>query len=377
MTKDADMLALSRALMDGTGLAGIVTVLRRITHEPAAFIDMRGSLLASSPTRARWPVEELRTWTPDVAEVGDPPKTVLPVPLAEDIVALLVARSGDRDRAAFELATALASLEIARLQALLLGRRELAAQVLEDVIRGYSRGDEARGRLASIGVPLSAALAHAVIVGRCSVPGARLHARPWNLHSLLTGNGDPYVRAVIDGDLVLVVPAVGAVDTVARLLLQHLRAMDPGASVGVGPAVVDPVSLTMSYLQARDAADGDGLNHARPLNLGHLLLGSADALPMGELGERVLAPLLAHDRRTGGELLRSLVVYLDCDCSASRASAELFVHRNTLRYRLNLISELTGWSPDTFDGRMHFWIAVRAYQRSGRIAPTGIEGSPL
>jgi hypothetical protein len=374
VTVAGDLLALSRALTEGTGLPGVVKVLRRVTGAPAAFVDMRGSLLASSPTRAQWPVDELRTWTPGTVEVGQPPRTVFPVDLADDVVALLVVHSGTDDQVVFELAAELASLELARLQAVLVGRRELAAQVLEDVFRGYSSGADARDRLASIGIVLSPDVGHAVVVGRCSAAGARMRTRPWNLHALLTGNGDPYVRATVDGDLVLIVPDTGAVDAVAKLLLQHLRPMDPGASVGIGPVVSDPTSLTMSYYQARDAASGGSVNHARPLNLAHLLLGSADSVPIRELSARALQPLIDHDQRSGGDLLHSLAVYLDSDGSISQASAKLFVHRNTLRYRLNLITELTGWSPDAFDGRMHLWIALHAHEQAARPTPTGNEG---
>ncbi|MGW6459377.1 PucR family transcriptional regulator [Streptomyces sp. NPDC055078] len=360
MPKADDMLAMSRALTDGTGLAGLVTVLRRITSSPSAFVDMRGSLLASAPTRAQWPLPELRSWQPGVIRVGTPPRAVVPVSLAGDVVALLVVQPGAGHDTVFEAAAELASLELARLQALLMGRRELAGQVLEDVFGGRTRGREALERLSSIGIGLTPETRHAVIVGQSAVSATKLRARPWNLHSLLAGSGDPYVRATVDDDLVLVVPDSDSVDTVARMLLQHLRGMDPAASVGIGPAVSDPVSLTMSYHQARDAAGRGGLHHARPLNLGYLLLGSADALPMRELGAHALEPLASHDRRTGGALVHSLAVYLECDCSVSRAAARLFVHRNTLRYRLNLITELTGWSPDSFDGRMHFWIATRS-----------------
>ncbi|WP_156096533.1 PucR family transcriptional regulator [Amycolatopsis jejuensis] len=365
MTQADDMLAMSRALTDGTGLAGVVTILRRVTSAPAAFVDLRGSLLASAPTRAQWPLPELRSWRPGVRHVGDPALAVEPVALDGDVVALLVVRPCAGQEAVFRVAAELASLELARLQALLTGRREMAGQILEDVFTGRSRGREARERLASLGIESGAPAGHSVLVGRTARSGAQLRTRPWNLHSLLAGRGDPYVRATVGNDLVLVVPGSDSLVTVARMLLQHLRMLDSAASVGIGPAASDPVSLSMSYHQARDAAAPDGVHHARPLNLGYLLLGSADTLPMREFVERALEPLTAHDTRTGSELLRSLVVYLDCDCSISQAADRLFVHRNTLRHRLNIISELTGWSPDTFDGRMHFWIATRPAARVG------------
>nr|WP_246279566.1 PucR family transcriptional regulator [Psychromicrobium silvestre] len=260
----------------------------------------------------------------------------------------------------FQVAAELASLELARLQALLIGRRELAGQVLEDIFASRIRGAEALERLHSIGISLSDEHRYLVIVGRSSVPTARIQTRPSNLHSLLFGSGDPYVRATIEDDVVLVVPDSDSVEAMAKILLQHLREKDPAASVGIGHAVSDPLTLTMSYHQAQDAASRGGLRRARPFNLGNLLLGRANTLPIRELATHALEPLTAHDRETGGDLLHSLTVYLECDSSVSEASTRLYVHRNTLRYRLNLITKLTGWSPDTFNGRMHFWVAIRS-----------------
>ncbi len=354
-----ELLAMCRALTDGAGLAGVLAVLRRVTSAPAAFVDVRGSLLASVPSRAPWPLQDLRSWRPGVEQLGTPPRALFPVVLEGDVVALLVVSPEQADRTYFRMASHLATLELARLQALLTGRRERAGQILEDVFRGRSLGEEARERLSTIGIEPGPQISYSVLVGRSTLSGARLRSRPWNLHSLLAGRGDPYVRATVDDDLVLVVPSADPVPTIAGMLLEHLRAADPDASVGVGPMVSDPVSLAMSYHQAREAASVAGLHHARPLNLGYLLLGSADTVPVREFGVRALEPLTVHDERTGSELVHSLVTYLDSDCSASRAAERLFVHRNTLRYRLNMIAELTGWSPDTFDGRMHFWIATR------------------
>lgn len=374
VTRPGDMLALSRAIKDGTGLSGVVTILRRITNGPAAFVDLRGSLLASAPSRARWPVDELASWSLGDPTVGATPCAVFPVTLAGDVEALLLVSDATSHAEACELAAELAALEMARLQATLSGRRELVSQILEDVLAGHSRGPEARIRLASIGIALSASETNSVIVGRCDLPASQLRMRPWNLHSLLNGSGDPYVRATVDGAIVLIVPSSGSITTIAAVLLQHLKTFDPNASVGVGPAASDVTSFIMSYLQAREAARDGGVQQARPLNLGYLLLGSADKLPLEELSTKALEPVVNHDGQNRGELLRTLITYLAMDCSVSRTSKALFIHRNTLRYRLGVILDLTGWSVDTFEGRLHFWIATRALESSNRMFEAHVEG---
>jgi DNA-binding PucR family transcriptional regulator len=58
--------------------------------------------------------------------------------------------------------------------------------------------------------------------------------------------------------------------------------------------------------------------------------------------ERVLGPLLEHDRRHRTELVRTLAAYLDCSGSWSRCAEAMHLHVNTLRYRIERIEALTG-----------------------------------
>src|SRR5262249_11364662 len=57
---------------------------------------------------------------------------------------------------------------------------------------------------------------------------------------------------------------------------------------------------------------------------------------------RLLAPLLAYDREHGTELVRTLRVFLDCSGSWTKAADAMFVHVNSLRYRIRRVEELTG-----------------------------------
>ncbi|MHB8340672.1 MAG: PucR family transcriptional regulator [Mycobacteriales bacterium] len=65
-----------------------------------------------------------------------------------------------------------------------------------------------------------------------------------------------------------------------------------------------------------------------------------------ELAKDRLSPLVAHDRAHGGELIATVRAYLDCDASLQRTAKTLFVHRNTVTYRLARVRELTGLDPD-------------------------------
>lgn len=56
--------------------------------------------------------------------------------------------------------------------------------------------------------------------------------------------------------------------------------------------------------------------------------------------EATIRPLEAHDAAHGDELVRTLAVYLEEERSVSRAARRLFVHQNTLRYRLKKIESI-------------------------------------
>lgn len=58
-----------------------------------------------------------------------------------------------------------------------------------------------------------------------------------------------------------------------------------------------------------------------------------------------LNPLFEYDQRTGGALVHTLRTYLKYH-NIKNASEELYVHRHTMKYRLNQIRKLTGINPE-------------------------------
>ncbi|CAA9434536.1 MAG: hypothetical protein AVDCRST_MAG03-3533 [uncultured Rubrobacteraceae bacterium] len=53
-------------------------------------------------------------------------------------------------------------------------------------------------------------------------------------------------------------------------------------------------------------------------------------------------PLVEHDRRRGSDLVRTLKTYFAAGANASEAADRLFLHRNSMTYRLERIGKLTG-----------------------------------
>lgn len=117
-----------------------------------------------------------------------------------------------------------------------------------------------------------------------------------------------------------------------------------------GPVVMGPIadSLAGAYESARSAASGYRAARAWPEGPATLL--SADLLPERALAgdghaRRILATELYPRLAANKELLETCVGYLDAGCSMEATARALYVHPNTVRYRLKRIQEITGYNP--------------------------------
>jgi len=133
---------------------------------------------------------------------------------------------------------------------------------------------------------------------------------------------------------------------------------------GTGPVVVGPAVPDLQAATESAAAALAGLRAApgwpdspRPVLAAELLPERAldgDALAREELIRELYEPL----RRGGAALLETVSTYLEQGSSLEATSKLLFVHPNTVRYRLRRVTEVTGLVPS--DGRAGFtlWVAI-------------------
>jgi DNA-binding PucR family transcriptional regulator len=93
--------------------------------------------------------------------------------------------------------------------------------------------------------------------------------------------------------------------------------------------------------------------------LHELLLASVPAPVLRSLSERLLGPLLEYDARHHAGLLSTLESFLACDGSWSACAARMYVHVNTVRYRISRIEALTGRDLSALADRVDFFLALR------------------
>ncbi len=122
-----------------------------------------------------------------------------------------------------------------------------------------------------------------------------------------------------------------------------------GIAAGLGYPYSGAQGLRKSFDEAREALvvgraqfGAASVTHFANLGLHRFLYGWFDTPRSRALALDLLRPLLEDDERGRGQLLETLRVYLEQHGRASAAAAQLGVHRNTLRYRLDRIESLLG-----------------------------------
>lgn len=213
----------------------------------------------------------------------------------------------------------------------------IEAMVVDSVIRG-DVGDSVASRASTLGWHATGAVS--VVIGDLPAgsqgESLRRHALKSGIQLLAAPQGDRMV-AVVGGDF-------GAASDVIGFIRSIVDAFGPGPVV-VGPLVPD---LGQAVLSARAALSGRraaaGWPGAPRAVLAEDLLPeralSGDGHARRALATQVYTPLHEY----GGDLLETLETFLE-ESSIEATARRLFVHANTVRYRMRKIEELTGYSP--------------------------------
>jgi DNA-binding PucR family transcriptional regulator len=217
----------------------------------------------------------------------------------------------------------------------------LEALVVDSVIRGEA-DESVRSRASALGWTGSTGSQVAVVVGRAPEAEAgtanvadavRLAAREAGVDALCAMQGDR---------LVVVLGGTTKPVEIAQKLADRF---------GPGPIVVGPVvpDLMAAVTSARAAVAGLRAAPAwpgapRPVQADELLPErslSGDGHARRQLASEVYGPLTLGD----GVLLNTVSTYLDSGGSIEATARAMFIHPNTVRYRLKRVADLTGYSP--------------------------------
>jgi purine catabolism regulator len=103
----------------------------------------------------------------------------------------------------------------------------------------------------------------------------------------------------------------------------------------------------------------EGVATYRDLGSFQLLLSLQDSDALALFCESLLGPIESGEGHYGGELMRSLEAFIECNGQWEAAARRLYCHRHTLRYRIRKVEELTGRDLGSARDRIEFWLALR------------------
>lgn len=212
--------------------------------------------------------------------------------------------------------------------------------VVDAVVRGEA-DDAMKSRASTLGwrEPTAITVAIGGIPSKDQNEELRRTAQQAGYDILVASQGDRLV-IVMGGPFHNDAQAVSAVGSLAELF-------------GPGPIVVGPAVSTFADASRSARAAMSGLRAAsawpsapRPVSAMDLLperVLAGDGHARRELAANVYQPL----KQSSGSLLATLDVFFETGSSVEATARSMFVHANTVRYRLRRISEISGYSVHT------------------------------
>lgn len=135
--------------------------------------------------------------------------------------------------------------------------------------------------------------------------------------------------------------------------------------VGVGNYKEDIISLHESYCQAKRTIQvANRLNKKKQIyffnELGvYKLLYKIDDNEKNSFLVNSIIPLLKYDKAHNTELLKTLKAYFAENGNLTKVAKKIYIHYNTVHYRLKRIENITGLSLDDPDDRLNLEIALK------------------
>lgn len=133
-------------------------------------------------------------------------------------------------------------------------------------------------------------------------------------------------------------------------------------SMGISSRMKDLANLYTAYRRAKAAVRMASMTSMKrmyfdDMGIYRLLYLVPDKALLKEMSENLLAPLIEYDRQHDGQYVETLEKYLELGGSFAAMSELMFIHRNTLMYRMNNIRKMLGTDLTTAQDRMSYQIA--------------------
>lgn len=136
--------------------------------------------------------------------------------------------------------------------------------------------------------------------------------------------------------------------------------------VGIGRSYEGAAELWRSHDQAKlivenlNKTNVSSIMHYDDLGLYRIL--SFDGLQneLMEFCRDTIKPLIEYDKANNSELVKTLKIYFQCNGNMKKIAEKMYMHYNTIIYRLQKIKEITSIDLEDSDSRLNLEIAIKA-----------------
>jgi purine catabolism regulator len=159
--------------------------------------------------------------------------------------------------------------------------------------------------------------------------------------------------------------------TLGRSVIDRAMLKYPGSNprCGIGTAVEDLSGWRDSFRQAGQSLEmALRLHENKPMyfsdmSVYRLLMQIEHSPELKSFQVEILGPLLEYDN--GTELIRTLEAYFERNGNLKKTANALYIHRNTLIYRMERIQEITGLDLNNPETRLALQLTLRIYKMLG------------
>lgn len=140
------------------------------------------------------------------------------------------------------------------------------------------------------------------------------------------------------------------------------RIDDKRVYLGIGSQMKDLGHVYLSYKRAKAAVLMAmqfklSIVFFEDMGVYQILFSIEDKQILIEMYHRLLQPLIDYDQKHHGELEKTLFYYLIYGESQLTMAKNLYMHRNTINYRMNKIKELLNCQLDTFEEKVPYMLS--------------------
>jgi DNA-binding PucR family transcriptional regulator len=369
---------LTRTATSGEGQEGIAGAGHGLTGHPVAVEDRYGNLRAWAGSHRPDPYpkdaaarreELLRRALASEHPIRDGGRLVMVAQPRGDVLGVLVlidpeATASEHDLVALEHGATVLAMELARLRSLAETELRLRRDLVEDLLASTDE-ESALARAQALGYDLERPHRVVVVEGQgLGDGGADALFRAVRRGAGSTGAGSLLVSRT--GTVVLLANQDVDWEKLRRAVLHELSGSR--VRIGVGGSCARVGDFPRSYREAQTALHVQGGSRGADratvfdeLGVYRLLSRLEDTAEVERFVRDWLGALLDYDARKQSELVRTLSVYLEQGGNYDATAEALVVHRNTLKYRLQRIRDLSGHDVNDPDSHFNLQLATRAW----------------